>query len=51
MLYLFLLVTVVDGVMLTDFNTGYFTYEACTVWETVNTYCTSFNIGKYYYVH
>ena len=47
MLYLFLLVTVVDGVMLTDFNTGYFTYEACSVYETANTYCTPFTIAKY----
>ena len=47
MLYLFLLVTVIDGTVLIDWNTGYYTYETCSVYETVNTYCTPFTIGKY----
>ena len=47
MLYLFLLVTVIDGAVLINWNTGYYTYEACSVYETVNTYCTPFTIGKY----
>ena len=47
MLYLFLLVTVIDGTVLIDWNTGYYTYEACSQWETHNTYCTPFTIGKY----
>ena len=40
MLYLFLLVTVVDGVAVTDRNTGYFTYDTCKSYETHNTHCT-----------
>ncbi len=40
MLYLFLLVTVVSGVAVVDSNTGYFTYEACKPYETVDTHCT-----------
>lgn len=40
MLYLFLLVTVVDGVVITDSNTGYFTYDTCAPYETVDTHCT-----------
>ncbi len=40
MLYLFLLVTVVDGVVITDSNTGYFTYDTCKQYETSNTHCT-----------
>ena len=40
MLYLFLLVTVVDGVVVTDSNTGYFTYDTCKQYETVDTHCT-----------
>ena len=40
MLYLFLLVTVVDGVAIVNTNTGYFTYNACAQYETINTHCT-----------
>ena len=40
MLYLFLLVTVVNGVVITDSNTGYFTYDTCKPYETVDTHCT-----------
>ncbi len=40
MLYLFLLVTVVNGVVITDRNTGYFTYDTCKPYETVDTHCT-----------
>ena len=40
MLYLFLLVTVVDGVAIVNTNTGYFTYNACSQYETINTHCT-----------
>jgi hypothetical protein len=40
MLYLFLLVTVVDGVAIVNTNTGYFTYNACRQYETINTHCT-----------
>ena len=44
MLYLFLLVTVINGVVITDRNTGYFTYDTCKQYETSNTHCTPYYI-------
>ncbi len=44
MLYLFLLVTVTDTTRTVDSTQGYWTYDACAVYETVNSHCEPYSV-------